>query len=181
MTPCQWYLFGSTRSRTLDEQGTLFTVAEMAIGMAGFSAIVVMFKRRGSGRWDPADADRFNGMLLHSIAAGFFCILPSVLQTFTREVATTWLLGSAALGLQVLVHTCIVLRLPSSSWRVKALVGILGLLVAALQLANVTRLGFDREFGPYLVGVLWHMFQAGLLFLMLIWVRASDVGGGEGE
>lgn len=175
MVPCRT----RTGAATLNELDTLFTLAEIAIGMAGFSAIVVLFKRRDSGAWAADDADRFNGMVLHSIAAAFFCILPSVLDVFTGDPAWTWTLGSALLGAQVLAHVVIVLRLPSSSLAVRISVGSMGLLVVVLQLANAAGLGFAREFGPYLVGVLWHMFQAGLLFVSLIWVRAADVEGDE--
>ena len=45
----------------------LFTVAEIAVALAGFSAVVVLFKRRDSGRWRAADADRFHGMVVHGV------------------------------------------------------------------------------------------------------------------
>jgi hypothetical protein len=46
---------------------------------------------------------------------------------------------------------------------------------AALQLLNLLGARFAHEFGPYFVGVLWHVFQSASLFVWLIWVRAEDI------
>jgi hypothetical protein len=162
----------------VEERATLFTLAEIAIGMAGFSAIVVMFRRRESGTWDAADADRFNGMVLHAVAAAFFCVLPTILHTLTRDAATTWMLGSALLGLGVTVHAGIILWLPTTAGAQIAIVGGGALFVVGLQLANAAGFGYSREFEPYLVGVLWNIINAGHLFLRLVWVRSSDVRAG---
>ena len=62
----------------LAEAELLFTLAEISVALAGFSAIVVLFKRRDSGRWHAADGNRFNGMVFHAIFAAFFCIFPSI-------------------------------------------------------------------------------------------------------
>ena len=59
----------------MSESETLFSIAQVAIGLAGFSAIVVGFKRLESGDWHRADADRFNGMLIHAMCAALFCVL----------------------------------------------------------------------------------------------------------
>ena len=36
---------------------TLYALCEVTVALAGFAAIVVLFKRNDSGRWRPADAD----------------------------------------------------------------------------------------------------------------------------
>jgi len=46
-----------------------------------------------------------------------------------------------------------------------------------LQVLNVLGVGFDHAFGPYLVGVLWHVSQSGVLFAMRTFARAADVRG----
>ena len=89
-----------------DESDVLFSLAQIAVAFAGFSAIVVLFGRGASGRWRQSHADRFHGMVLH---------------------------------------------------------------------AMVAVLGFDHEFRPYLVGVVWHVGMSGLLFVRLIWIPNADV------
>lgn len=155
---------------------TLYALAEIAIAMAGFAAIVVIFKRRSSGGWAVADADRFNGMLLHAMAAGLFCILPPFLSVFTADASVVWAIASSFAAVQILAHAGVILTLPSSSRPVRiALVLPLGMVV--LQALNVFEIYFAREFRPYLGAVLWHMFQAGLLFVMLVFVRREDTEG----
>ena len=50
----------------------------------------------------------------------------------------------------------------------------LGVVVIVIQALNVLSIYFSREFGPYLLGILWHVFHAGVLFVALVWVRSSD-------
>jgi hypothetical protein len=44
-----------------------------------------------------------------------------------------------------------------------------------LQLLNALGIGFSREFGPYLVGVVWHLMQASGLFVALVWIPAESI------
>jgi hypothetical protein len=157
------------------ELETLFGLAEIAIGMAGFSAIVVLFKRRDSGKWQPSDADRFNGMLIHAMAAALFCVLPAVVHAVPVREATVWTVSSAVLGLQIAAHATLIARLPSTGGSTRAVVVGGGLVAVAFQIGNAADWGLERGFAPYLVGVLWHLLHAGTLFVMLIWVRREDV------
>lgn len=154
----------------MPEFDTLFALAEIAVGLAGFSAIVVLFKQRDSGKWFAADADRFHGMVLHAMAAALFCVLPSLVAVFVDDPASVWRWSSAVLGLQVAGHAATVVALSSTGpfGRLVTIVG--GASVAMLLCANVLGLGFAQEFGPYLVGVAWHLAHAGVLFVMLVWV-----------
>jgi hypothetical protein len=159
----------------MHELDTLFALGEVAIGMAGFSAIVVLFKRRDSGRWRSQDADRFNGMLIHAMSAAFFCALPAVLEALIEATATLWAVGSALLGTQIALHAGIILHLPSTRTPTRAVVLLGGLAALTFQLLNVAGVGIPRGFAPYLIGVLWHLLHAGVLFVTLVWVRAEDV------
>lgn len=156
---------------------TLYTLAEIAVGMAGFSAIVVVFRRRDSGIWRATDADRFNGMIVHSIAAVFFCVLPAVIASFSGDESRIWRIGSGVLGVQVLVHVVVVLRLSTTPPLGRALVGTFGAAVVGLQALNVSGILFSGAFGPYLLGVVWHLMHAGALFVMLVWVDGGAIDG----
>lgn len=158
----------------MHEFETLYALAEIAIALAGFAAIVVVFKRRSSGGWDARDADRFNGMLLHAVAAGFFCILPPFLSVFASSPSVIWAIASSLAAIQLVMHASVIFMLPSTSRLLRLLLFIpLGLV--ALQVLNVSGIYFAREFGPYLAAVLWHIFQAGLLFVTLVFVRRDDI------
>lgn len=147
----------------------------MSVAFAGFSAIVVIFRRRDSGLWRAEDADRFHGMVLHAVAAVFFCLLPSMVGVFAARAEAVWTVSSAILGLQIVGHVAIVLRLPTTGSGGRTIVLGAGLAAALLQGLNVAGVGFPHEFGPYLLGVLWHVFQSGVLFVWLIWVAPEDI------
>ena len=158
----------------MSEVDALFSLAEIAVTMAGFSAVVVVFRRRDASRWSAADADRFNGMLVHSMTAAFFCILPSILAAFTRDPHMVWAWASGLIGVQIAAHVTGVLLMSTTDRVGRALVG-LGYLVAGLQGMNVVEWGYAREFRPFLLGVVWHVFQAGVLFVVLIILRREDL------
>ena len=158
------------------EMDRLLTLAEIAVAMAGFSAIVVLFRRRTSGTWLAADADRFNGMIVHSVSATALCLVPAIIGVFTTDPAQVWRIASSVLGLQVLLHAGIVVfYLASTGLAGSILVATGGSTVVALQVLNVTGIGFSAEPGPYLLGVCWHLIQAGGLFTRLVWVGEASI------
>jgi len=159
------------------EEDLLFTLAEIAVAMAGFSAVVVIFRRRDEGHWVPGDADRFNGMVVHAMASAFFCVLPSLLRIFTDSAPQLWMLASGTIALQIAVQCVFVYRLPTTG-RSAVLTLLTGAGISVLCALNALGIGFEREFRPYLVAVLWHLLQAGVLFVMLVWVRRDDVKPG---
>jgi hypothetical protein len=159
-----------------DEMDRLMTLAEIAIAMAGFSSIVVLFKRRDSGTWLAADADRFNGMIVHSVAAAGLCLLPAVLSVFTDDAGLVWRLASAAMGVQVLLHASVVAFHLTHTGRGPALaVCAGGLGVVALQALNVLGIVFDADPGPFRIGVIWHLLHAGFLFSLLVVVGNASI------
>ncbi len=152
------------------------SLAEVSIAMAGFSSIVVIFKRRETDTWRKADADRFHGMILHSMLAVLFAFLPFAFTSFDIESSNTFRWCSSLLavvtGLQVIVTSR--LEASSSIWtRMQVLIG--GVFIALLQ--AFAGLGFFPELGLgiYFGGVLWHLVQAGALFVMLIWIPNSSI------
>jgi hypothetical protein len=159
------------------DASVLFALAEISVAFAGFSAIVVLFKRRDSGKWQAADADRFHGMVLHAMAAVFFCLLPSIVGVFTDRAALVWNLSSAALGIQITLHIALVMNFASTTGASRVLLG-LGFVPAGVQALNVLGIGFAHEFAAYLFGVVWHVFQSGVLFVVLIWIPDEDLEAG---
>jgi hypothetical protein len=157
----------------LKEFETLYALVEISVALAGFSAIVVLFKRGDSGSWLASDANRFNGMLIHAMSAAFFCILPPLLSVFSTNEAVIWSIASSLLGVQIILHSAVVIWLAKATFLIRSSI-FLALGAVVLQFLNVAEIHYSREFRPYLAGVLWHLIQAGVLFVNLIWVRALD-------
>jgi len=157
----------------MEETQSLYPVAQLAITIAGFASLVVVLKRRDDGMWDSGDADRFHGMLLHASFATGFCFLPIVLSAFVENPQHLWSTCSLLLSAQLFWQTLMIARLKSSNWLTR--LGTLpGFLAGILQVFNVFGGDGRAEFLPYLVGILWHTFQAAALFVLLIWVRPDQ-------
>ena len=156
----------------MDEFNQLNTVAEIAITIAGFAAIIVMFKQRNDGTWQAGDADRFHGMLLHAFTAAFFCFVPDVLFAFTDDLGLIWSISSFLLAAQILAHIIIIARLSTSN-RYTRLSLVLPLAVAAVLAFNAFGGDGIAEYRPYLLGILWHTFQAAFLFFRLVMIPDS--------
>jgi hypothetical protein len=156
----------------LENIDALLALAEVSVAFAGFSSIVVLFKRRDLGEWHVLDASRFRAMLLASLFAGFFAALPFPLYKLWVPSELLWSVSSAAMAVCLagggVVH-----------FRARRLFGSSGLLLwpvfqtmfwAAFlaQLLNIFSVGYHREAGPYILGVSWLLFQAGWQFYRLV-------------
>ena len=157
---------------------TLLTLAEVAIALAGFAAIVVIFKRAADGKWRRRDADQFHGMVVHAIFAVAFCLLPSFLNLIIQDVVTTLHAACAVLGVQIITHAFGVMRLASTGWAAKIALGF-GVLVGLIQFAAFSDWGVLRELEIYILGIMWHIIQAGLLFVMLVWIPTDDIASDD--
>lgn len=157
-----------------EAQDTLLTLAEVAIALAGFSAIVVVLRRGNDGKWSRRDADQFHGMVIHSVCAVLFCLLPTLVNLLVQDVVTTLHICCALLGVQIVAHCLAVMGFRTTSRGALGLL-MLGLLLGLVQFTAFTDWGMQREFEIYQVGVMWHILQAGLLFVLLIWIPPKDI------
>ena len=148
---------------------TLLSLAEIAITLAGFSAVVVVFRRGSDGSWLTAHRDQFHGMVIHAICAVIFCLLPRMIDIVVQDPVTTLHICCAILGVQILVHCVAVMRFPTLElWGKLAL--SLGLVLGLGQFVVFTDWGAHREMDFYVLGIIWHILQAGLLFVLLVWI-----------
>ena len=82
----------------MQSTGLMFTIAQIAVGLAGFSAIIVTLNAKPIREWD--DTDRLNLRLLIqiSIYVIFFSLLPPMLAIpFAPHLV--WMYGLWAYGL----------------------------------------------------------------------------------
>jgi hypothetical protein len=159
-------------------QDTLIGLAEIAIALAGFSAIVVMLRRGADGRWSALDAARFQGMVLHSCGAFAFALLPTLMNAVIQNAEMTLHIAAGLLGTLTLCHAAFVLWTVHTNWIERVLLAG-GFSVGLLQWVVFTDRGFEREHEIYLVGVAWHTLQAAILFLGLVWIPSDSIRDGD--
>ena len=156
-----------------DQQDLLLGLAEVAIALAGFAAIVVVLKRRESGAWARADADPFHGMIMHAVCAVGFCLLPFLVDVYVQDMVTTLHGLAGILGVQLIAHSIGVMRMPTTArWGRIAMTS--GILVGLTQGLVFTGWGVHRELQIYAAGIVWHIVRAGVLFVMLVWIPETE-------
>ena len=159
---------------------TLATLGEIGIALTGFSGVVAVLGQRGRGEWSTPDWLRFSMLLGYSLGSVFFAFLPALLLALGASTAATWALASLILAAFVVGSYVLVIR------RVFALgeiadeqfprtvgltVGVLMVPIVCLLVLNAAGVFFDREFGPFLLGVIALVAAASFQFYRLLRVH----------
>jgi hypothetical protein len=153
----------------------LAALAEVAVGLAGFSSVVVAFRRRSSdGAWKPEDAFRFKLMLEAGLFAGLFALLPNAIAGLGLAANRLWPFLSTLL-LAYLVSDLLrkwrqMARLPDASLNrgIVWFVAFASFVVILTQAFNIAGWLVPRGPGPYVFGVTWLTAYSGLTFYRLV-------------
>jgi len=157
------------------------SIAEVGIGLAGFSGIVVAFIHR-KGVMTTLDKLRLGVLLSAAFGAVFLALLPFALLSFHLDDPRLWSTASAfhavISGLQlagVIIFTRRFFRSHRHIVNLGVLIPILTMYIAntVLQVMNLSGLLWTPSIGPYYIGLLWLVFHAGLQFSRIIFVRAE--------
>lgn len=160
----------------------LSTIAEVGLGLAGFTGILVALGRTGAAFSRP-EVLRLLLLLVSSFGAVFLALLPFALHESGVDDAACWRLSSAILaaftsialaylGYQIQRHRAEFGELFSGTVFVVVTTGSIAIVV--LQVGNVVGLGARPRSGPYVFGLLWLLFIASLQFARILFVRGPS-------
>ena len=79
-------------------EGTLQTIAEVSITLAGFSALISVFRQRVGRAWTPEGLTAIRGMIEFTLIPAFFALLPFPLFYSGLSEAVVWRLSSFLFG-----------------------------------------------------------------------------------
>jgi len=165
----------------LDESGAFQSLAELAIALAGFTSVVVVFGRRG-GDFHPADRFRILSALVPSLSAALLALVPVGLDLAGLSASTVWRASSLMLiavvgvdGLQTEVRRS---RLPPESRailspRLRNLFRLLRCLAVLSGLLNATGVLFAPQAGVYFLAVLLPLVVGATIFVRTVFVRPA--------
>lgn len=159
----------------------LDTIAEVAIGLAGFSGIVVAFIHR-KGVMTALDKLRLGVLLYAAFGAVLLALLPFGLGHVGLEGAHLWATASAVhavvsalqiAGLIIVVRRYFAVYRPI--FNLMILVPVISMYVAntVLQVLNLSGALWAPMLGPYYLGLIWLVVHAGLQFSRIIFVRTE--------
>ena len=92
----------------IDVANALLTLAQVAIGLAGFSAILVALSGKPH-QWTPVDAFRIRNILAFTFQSVFLSLIPFVLAFFLLSESTVWRISLLVLALATLGDVLLVL------------------------------------------------------------------------
>ena len=154
----------------------LSTAAQIAVALAGFAGVVVVFRRESVHEWSPIDKFRLRILLTNSILPLAFCMIGLLLLTIKPNPAGAWRWCSG-LTFAVLflfgIGTMKIFRSfdPAQLRSTRAtgftfyLFSILGTAAMLFQLYNVAILG---AFWPFFTGIVVQLLAAMFQFVRII-------------
>jgi len=158
----------------------LATIAEVAIGLAGFSGIVVVLSRTFERRLTPLERYRMFLLLVPSLAASFLAL--AIMALYASEVPGALRIGSGLLAVFCLGFPASQVRKTIKFYRrvpelfqAPVLWGLLGGYLAVATLSLLHAAGVLGE-APSVVfiGLLWPLFQSALQFARMLFIRPRD-------
>lgn len=161
----------------------LLPCAEVSAALAGFSALVVAVRQRGSEELPPQYRELVSSLIERSLVAVFLSFLPILLHGLGAGPERVWLVASGMMGAYIVTLAWRGARFRKNDPGFGAflpgpmfyMIFGLGLVVLVLQLAHALGLGIQQSVWLYLVGLTRLLTSVGYLFYIAIrgWVRAA--------
>jgi hypothetical protein len=158
----------------------LATIAEVAIGLAGFSGIVVVLSRTFERRLTPLERYRLFILLVPSLATSFLALI--TLALVSADVPGAFRIGSLLLAIFCLWfpasrvrQTIHFHRRVPDLFHAPVIWGLLVgyLVVASLSLLHAFAVITDAP-AVLVLGLLWPLFQSAVQFARMLFIRPQD-------
>jgi hypothetical protein len=154
----------------------LVVIAEISLGLAGFSGIVLVLARRAPSPWD---SWRTLSLLGASFGALLLSLIPFGLHFSGVPAPALWRLSSGAMVLYYLAFIApsfvLLLRLEKSQLPYYWIVGVVASAGSAgnalLQLLNALAIGFSGNLAVFFWGLVWFVFYSAAQFALILFVR----------
>ena len=166
----------------MEEKELLLTIAQAALGIAGFSGVMGAFMKR-PGKLTGVETYRVGVLLGVSFSAMFLAFLPQLLGAMGSTAPRLWVVASAAMAAFSIVALSIFLL---ASWRVSRqapeifnpwVMGATALGHLAnifVQLISASHPEGVAAPGIYVTGLLWYLFHAAMQFSRMLFVQPAD-------
>jgi hypothetical protein len=159
-------------------------LAEIAVAIAGFSSIVVVFGGRSEGRWSRADRARLSLLVGGSLAVLFFALFPSAIRFLHGGESITWGASSGLFATFLIAYNVWANRRMRGLFAFEpgalnpyVAISMLLLLAVALVLQVLNLVGpFHLESGPYVVGLVLLLMVSATQFVRLVFTSIDSSG-----
>jgi len=168
----------------MPDSQSLQTIAEVSIGLAGFSGLAVAL-RRNSGPLTEVEKFRLRILLTLAFGAMFLSFLPELLQGLGMKTAVIWICACAALAVYSIVFLAwwvIASRKFSRDfpeifhWSAFARMSAGHVTVLLLQMAVCLSLVTDKGATIFVLGLIWYLIHAAQQFSRMLFVQPRSSG-----
>lgn len=165
----------------IDIANALLTFAQVAIGLAGFSAILVALSGKPH-QWTPVDAFRIRNILAFTFQSVFLSLVPFVLAFFSMPVSNVWQVSLLILAIATLGGVLLVLsgvyRLSRPERAVLNAAVVSSVVVVLCTMAAVELLAAFGNLGPasgvFFLGLLVLLGISTALVARFLFARPAD-------
>jgi hypothetical protein len=150
------------------------TIAELAIGIAGFSAIIVVLSPKPIRAWRQVDQHNFRGLLQITAVTIFFCFLPFIVDTVVGD-GSVWKISLLIYAAYHVVDLAtFTFQFPKEAGLVNRVMLFLGYVVAIIQIVFGLAGSAQSMEAVYLVALIWHLSVSFTAFVLLILNSRND-------
>jgi hypothetical protein len=166
-------------SMTLPGESLLLTISQLALGLAGFSGIVGVFREKSSGGMERQDFMGLRLIIELTLAAVFLAQVPSILLLALESIRPAIRYSSLLLSIFLVtfyVREAFIMKgevrkkTPPRHPKTFKLFGISTFLIGATLILNAF---WWLNIAPYVVAVLFLLVAAGRQFFSLVYERAG--------
>jgi hypothetical protein len=165
----------------MEARDELLTIAEISIGIAGFSGVIAAFLQRGG--LHPLDRIRFVMLFAMAFTTLVLAYTPIVVSHLVDGTSLIWAYSSATMigvwfasvlsGFLFLIPE--LRRDPSNNGRIPmVLLAVPSILNLAVQCLNASGWLWVPGFVAYLFGLFVYLYASGLMFVFVIMFRPSE-------
>ena len=165
----------------MDPPDTFSTVAEIALGLAGFTGVLVVLGRK-PGRFSPSEAFRLIVLLVGSLSALFLALIPLALHDSGLSGLALWRASSLIMAGSILVSAGFLVR-PVRTFQhgeseayspiILVLISSGAVLVFVAQLLNASGVLGSPSPGAYSFGLLFFLAAGAVQFVRILFVPSE--------
>ena len=165
---------------------SLQTIAEISIGLAGFSGLVVALRKDS---WPLDDVQKYRLRILFSLSFGamFLSLLPDTLMSFSVPDERIWFDSSAAIFAYSFLFITWWIRSSRQiarivpeifNWRAFSTMATGHTIILLLQLAVMLGLLENRAPGVITLGLIWYLIHAAQQFVRMLFIQPGGPKNG---
>jgi hypothetical protein len=153
----------------METSSLLLAISQLALGLAGFSAIIVTLNPRPVKEWDLTDRLNLRLLVQVSFVALVFSLLPFLLS-ITLSDDQVWLYGLWLYGvLHLLDVSTFVFKMTPETPTVFRITGYIGIVIALIQVLTAWRGETSQRELAYAATLVYHLYVVFMAFVLLLY------------